>query len=454
MPSPLSVPAAPRSENESEGMSRHTFIALWWFVGVFTLGCIIFLVWHFHSSNQARIAGANDRIAQAVATAKEWAAGKSLLDDEAAERQLAEALKDEVATEKGSAESVLSQVRQRREQLAMQREAAAILEDAKKRLDEKEVAEAMALLEKYLAHPHATEKADAQRLLAEAEMAVSDMLTLDALIVMSDEEFDRVKASTVIDDGKVKHPVLVAVREVTTQRNLDKAAQRREELKLAEEKRREAERLVALERQRQEDARRQAQEEELVRANEPFDLKGDRLGMSLKEFKAKYTRKVEGHNESAPFSSETRPRQELPTLLAESWHTDAGIVNCSITFPFEAFRGNAPTIADVKTELLVHHFVDGKLYRITAWLPHDGYLKVKMGLIAKEGDPDREETSTYQNSFGATFTGESLTWTNAVSTITLTERFGRLDTSALVFEHRELAAMVHSRTPAPTDEDL
>ena len=48
------------------------------------------------------------------------------------------------------------------------------------------------------------------------------------------------------------HPT-VAVRKETVQRNLDKAVQRRAELKLAEEKRWEAERLAAMERQRQEE---------------------------------------------------------------------------------------------------------------------------------------------------------------------------------------------------------
>jgi len=189
-------------------------------------------------------------------------------------------------------------------------------------------------------------------------------------------------------------------------------------------------------------------------SSEPFDLKGDRLGMSLQQFKAKYARRVQDHNESAPFCSDTRPGQEIVTLLSEAWHTKAGIVNCSITFLFEAFQGDEPTIAEVKTTLLVHHFVDGMLYRITAWFPHDGYFKVKDGLIAKHGPSKQQETNSYQNRLGATFTGESLIWANAVSTIVLTERFGDLETSALIFAHRELSAIVAARTPKPTGDDL
>lgn len=187
---------------------------------------------------------------------------------------------------------------------------------------------------------------------------------------------------------------------------------------------------------------------------EPFDLKGDRLGMSLDEFKAKYTRKVQGHNQSAPFCSDTQPQKEIVTLLSKPWHTQAGIVNCSIAFPFEYIRGDAPTIAEVKTKLLVHHFLDGKLYRITVWFPHHGYTKGKGGLIAKHGAPKQQQTNEYQNRLGARFTGESLVWENTMSTIMLTERFGDLDTSSLIIEHGELAAIVQARTPKPTGGDL
>lgn len=185
-----------------------------------------------------------------------------------------------------------------------------------------------------------------------------------------------------------------------------------------------------------------------------FDLKGDRLGMSLKDFKTKYARNVAGHDKSAPFCSDAQPGKAIVTLLAEPWHSEAGIVNCSIAFPFETIRGDGPTIAEVKTELLVHHFVDGKLYRITAWFPHDGYDKVKDGLIAKYGAPAHEKTEAFQNQLGAKFTGESLMWTNGASTIMLDERFANLKTSSFVLEHRELSAKAAARKPKPTAKDL
>lgn len=197
-------------------------------------------------------------------------------------------------------------------------------------------------------------------------------------------------------------------------------------------------------------------EETLIAENniEPFELKGDRLGMSLEEFKAKYTRVVEGHNEWAPCCSDTQASNENVMLLSKPWHFEAGIVTCSISFPFEIFRGEGPTIAEVKVKLLVHHFIDGKLYQITALIPHSGYLDVKNGMIAKYGMPNITSDDEYQNRMGARFTGESLFWTNDVSSIRLKEYDGKLDISSLLFAHNALGAIAIARFPEPTGDDL
>lgn len=86
--SPQLARALAQVEDEPEGMSKKAFIALWSFVGVFALGCIVFVVWHFHSSYQERIAAANNRISQAAAIASEWLVGSSLLDGNEVEQKL------------------------------------------------------------------------------------------------------------------------------------------------------------------------------------------------------------------------------------------------------------------------------------------------------------------------------------------------------------------------------
>ncbi|MCE9527704.1 MAG: hypothetical protein K8R36_16810 [Planctomycetales bacterium] len=225
-------------------------MALWSFVGVCALACVLFIAWHSNSSHQAKVAPANDQISEAVAAANEWITGNSSLDGEAIEQRLADALQDDDATEKANGVAALAQVRQRREQFAeearieqAEQEATVAFKDAKKRLDARDVAAAIQLLRKYVSDPYATEKADAQRLLAEAETAVSDSQTIDALVAMEDGDFDRVKAAGEIRDGKVTHPALTASRTETIQRNLKQAAQQREAIRIAEEKRREKERL-------------------------------------------------------------------------------------------------------------------------------------------------------------------------------------------------------------------
>lgn len=244
------TPSVTSVGDEAEGISRITLIGMWSFAGVFALGCMVFLLWYNHSSNQARTTAANDRLSQAVVTAKEWIAGTSLLNGEAVEQQLSDALNNDDATETANGESVLSQVRIEQ----AQREAATVFSNAKQQIDGERIAEAVELLRKYLANPHATARADAQGLLAEAETAVSDKLTLDALTAMGDEELKGVEATGLIDDGKITHPRLLAARKETIQRNLGKAVERRESIRIAEERRREAERSAAMKRKRQTEA--------------------------------------------------------------------------------------------------------------------------------------------------------------------------------------------------------
>ncbi len=234
------LPAVAQAEPEPEGFNKSTLIAMWSCVGMVALGCVCFLAWYTHSEHRAKIIAANDRITQAVAAANQWIGSNSPVDGEAVEQRLANAVATQDATEKARGEAMLAQVRNQRKQLAdrpriekAQREANAIFEEAQRQIDAKHVTQATGLLKKYIADPYATNKTEAERLLAEAEAAVSDTLTLDALIVMSAQEYDRAKTTGTIDDGKVTNPMLLAVRKETIQRNVGKAAQRRDEIKAA-----------------------------------------------------------------------------------------------------------------------------------------------------------------------------------------------------------------------------
>jgi hypothetical protein len=294
-------PATPQAEDDAEGMSKRTLVALWLSIGVFAVGCVLFLFWYSHSTNQAKIAAANDRIAQAVNKANQWiTAGNQSPDSDAVEQELAAALKDEVATDKHNGDAVLIDVRKRREQLAKeariaqaQRQATAKFNDAKRNIDGKDVPGAIALLREYVANPNATEKAVGQRLLAEAELAVSDTFTFDTLVAMDKTAFSRAKTEGSITDGKITNPVLLTVRTDTIRRNLDKAAQRREEIEIAEKQRLEAERLATMQRQKEQEEQRKLEaarktEEERLRAERERPQDGSDLFAQMTTFPEQY----------------------------------------------------------------------------------------------------------------------------------------------------------------------
>jgi len=244
-------PTALNVEDKPEGLSKTTLITMCSVVGGLALGCALFLVWHSNSAHQKKISDANVALSNAVSEAQEWLSNGDGEAD-AIENALSDSLQNQLVTEKSKGEAVLADVQKRRAEIV----ADATFDSAKEKLGQKEITDAVSLLEKYVADPNATEKSEAQSLLSQAEVAMSDKLALDTLNSMSDEEFDRVKASGIIGDGKVTHPILLAVRKDTVQRQLESVGKQREEIRIADEKRRETERLAVLDRRRQEEQRR------------------------------------------------------------------------------------------------------------------------------------------------------------------------------------------------------
>ncbi|MBX3432834.1 MAG: hypothetical protein KF847_05915 [Pirellulales bacterium] len=135
----------------------------------------------------------------------------------------------------------------------------------------------------------------------------------------------------------------------------------------------------------------------------PFELKGDRLGSTLDEFKAKYARKVGSFQ--LPYCSDSTPGQAIEALRVERWYSAAGLVHGRIDLPSE---GDPPTIAGVKTELLLYQFVDGRLFRITAMFDTEECHLVREALVKKYGPPtsERQEPAAYA-------------WDNGVSALQL-----------------------------------
>lgn len=178
-----------------------------------------------------------------------------------------------------------------------------------------------------------------------------------------------------------------------------------------------------------------------------YELKGDRLGMSLEMFKGNYYRVMPNDPRPAPFCSDSNPQNSNPFLLYKAELAKAGIVHARTTFPYEEYglHSNVPTVAGVAAELYIYQFVEGKLYEITIFFPHDGFQQVLDALKAKYGEPKSKDTRTYQNLFGAKFHGDVLLWTNLVSEISLFERAGSMTKSLLIISHKDLSKRANER---------
>jgi ribosomal protein S27E len=164
-----------------------------------------------------------------------------------------------------------------------------------------------------------------------------------------------------------------------------------------------------------------------------YELKGDKLGMTLEEFKQKYERSGEGGTR-LPLCSDTAWGTNKASLRSEPWHQRAGIVHARIDLPTE---DNSPTVAGVKTELMLYEFVDGKLFRIAAWLPTDKFHLISEAAISKYGPVSRETQKPRQ-----------LIWENAMAWVALTR--GTVhppEASVIELVHRQLHQVAESRVP-------
>ncbi|MAT71357.1 MAG: hypothetical protein CMJ58_17760 [Planctomycetaceae bacterium] len=164
----------------------------------------------------------------------------------------------------------------------------------------------------------------------------------------------------------------------------------------------------------------------------PYELKGDRLGMTLEEFKTKYARKVGAFK--LPQCSDSLPGQVIDALRTEAWFDAAGLVNARVELPSE---NNSPTIAGVKTELFLYQFVDGQLYRITALFDTEQFHHVREALAAKYGPTTLDQSDPVAH-----------VWENGVSAVKLLRGAMRpRKPSILHVVHHGLLRVAEGRTP-------
>jgi hypothetical protein len=169
-----------------------------------------------------------------------------------------------------------------------------------------------------------------------------------------------------------------------------------------------------------------------------YQLKGDQLGMTLDEFKEKYARSGEGGTK-LPLCSDTAWGPNKASLRSEPWHRQANIIHARIDLPSE---DNSPTVAGVKTDLLLYQFVDGKLFRMAAEFPTDQFHLVSEAAIKRYGPVTRDTQKPRQ-----------LLWENPLSSVILTRgSVHPREASVLELVHRQLAELAISRTPSGAED--
>ena len=173
--------------------------------------------------------------------------------------------------------------------------------------------------------------------------------------------------------------------------------------------------------------------------DEPYELKGDPLGMSLVEFKQKYARFTQDGRQDLPICSDMPGYIGKSDLHGEAWHRRAGIIHARVDQPLE---DNSPTVAGVKTDLLLYQFVDGKLFRISALFATDLFHLVSEAVVQKYGPPMHETKQPRE-----------IIWENNVARIVLTRGTVHPRTaSKLELVHSQLLAMAESRMPRASED--
>jgi hypothetical protein len=173
--------------------------------------------------------------------------------------------------------------------------------------------------------------------------------------------------------------------------------------------------------------------------DDPYEIKGDQLGMSMADFKAKYARFTPDGRQDLPICSDMPGYIGKADLHGEAWHRRANIVHARVDIPVEE---NSPTVAGVKTDLFLYQFVDGHLYRISAWFATDLFHVVSEAVLQKFGRPSYENKQPRE-----------LIWENNVSKIVLTRGTVHPRTySTMHLVHKQLTELAASRAPRASED--
>ncbi len=165
-----------------------------------------------------------------------------------------------------------------------------------------------------------------------------------------------------------------------------------------------------------------------------FTFKGNYLGMSLQEFKTKNAgESVFINTGKAKWNgrADKKYNLEVPTpLCTDQYHGFLG--DPGNEAPGEVFCNPSPgdrnqsalQFAGLQAGSMFYRFLGGRLYEIEIHLTSHDFADVKAAFTQKFGAPTRTTAESYQNGFGATWTGEVCHWKSGSQAIALTEGSG------------------------------
>jgi len=237
-------------------------VGLWSLPVVAVIGGGAVIHFDAKSRQQARIDAANTVVREAVKAADGGLKQGNAKEAEHVEHRLMQAVAAKDVSKKANADADHKAVATRRAELAgdalfdvaKAKFDAIRFDSAYAKFDATKFSEAAALLQRYMADPHATKKAEARQLLADYDLATSQSAAIETLMAMSDQQFAQFANAGVLNDYKIKEVKFVYLRSWTLRQNLKTANRRREEIKLAEANRQKEEAKLA-EAKRQESER-------------------------------------------------------------------------------------------------------------------------------------------------------------------------------------------------------
>ena len=165
-----------------------------------------------------------------------------------------------------------------------------------------------------------------------------------------------------------------------------------------------------------------------------FTFKGNYLGMALQEFKTKNLGESVFINTGKPKwtgRADKKSTLEVPTPLCtdqyQGFPGDPGneAPNEVLCNPSPGERNqSALQFAGVQAVSMFYRFLSGRLYVIEIHLTSHDYTDVKAAFILKYGSPTNTTSESYQNGYGATWTGQLCHWISGNQAIALTEGSG------------------------------